>query len=99
MTLDPKNIKYVPKQTYELQLRCIRKSPIAIRHCINPPKKIKWMAIHGNPNTIQYIKNRSQAMVLTAIQLDLQRNPNSTLIERVPDKFSRAKSYVKLLNT
>jgi len=98
VTLDPKNIKYVSKQTYELQLRCIRKSPIAIRHCINPTKKIKWMAIHGNPNTIQYIKNRSQTMVLTAIQLDLYRNPNSTLVNRVPDKFTQAKMYVKLLN-
>jgi len=99
ITVDPYNIRYIANQTYELQLRAIRIKPMAIRHCERPTKRLKWIAIHKNPWTIQYIENRSQTMVLVAIQLAIQHNAKSLLIDRVPDKFTVAKDYMKLMRT
>lgn len=99
VTVDPNNIRFITKQTYELQIRAVRKKAMSIKHCIRPPKKIKWIAIHKNPWSIQFIENRSETMVLVAVQLALQHNPESKLIERIPDKFVRAKDYVKLMRT
>lgn len=99
VTVDPNNIQYVKKQTYELQMRAVRIKAMSIRYCIKPHKKIKWIAIHKNPWSIQFIENRSQSMVLTAIQLAIQHNPESKLIECIPDKFNRAHDYVKLIRT
>lgn len=99
VTLAWENIEHIENQTHEIQLRAIRKNPMAIQHCINPHKKLKWMAIHKNPWSIKHIENRSETMVLVAVQLAIQTNPDSPLIDSIPKKFIRAHDYVKLIRT
>ena len=92
-------IQFVQNQTYELQLRAIKQNINSIKYCINPCRKLKWLVINKRPDLIVHMVNRSQSMVLIAVQIDLQRNKYSNLISQIPLKFTRAHDYVKLLRT
>jgi len=91
------NLQHVKYKTHEIQLRAVRTTPEAIVWCHKPTKKLRWMAISRNPTLITSIGGRSQSMVLSAIQDDLNLHENSNLINQIPKKFTRAHEYVKLL--
>jgi len=99
VSLDGLNIQYIQKQTHELQLRAIRQNVDAIEFCIKPNRKLKWIAITKNPKLITVIDHRSQTMVLSAVQDYNRKSPKSNFIDSIPDKFTVAKEYIKLLTT
>jgi len=99
VTIQPTLIRFIEKQTFELQMRAIKKNPFSIQYCRNPNRKLKWMAIHKNPLTIFHITNRSQTMVLVAVQLSRQRFKSTEIIDHLPDKFVLAHQYYKLLTS
>jgi len=99
VSIDGMNIQYIQKQTHELQLRAIRQNVDAIEFCIKPNRKLKWIAITKNPKLITVIDHRSQTMVLAAVQDYNRKSPKSNFIDSIPDKFTVAKEYIKLLTT